>query len=62
MKFKQNQRLIVKARAPHHRNRVGFFQFFSGKDTAVLTDTEVNARNDSGSYFAVDVKDLDVAP
>lgn len=62
MKIKQNQRCVVKQTAPHHANRVGFFQFVHGSSTAVLTNKPLNPRNDAGEYFAVNKNDLEAAP
>ncbi len=57
----QNQRCVVAATAPHHANRVGFFQFFGKGNTAgcaVLTAEPISAFNNTGTYFAVDVADV----
>lgn len=62
MKFKPNQRVVVKQTSKHHSNRVGFFQFNNTGGSAILTDQPVNPRNDSGAYFVVDKTELDVAP
>lgn len=58
--MKKNQKVVVSADAPFHANRIGYFQFISGKDTVVLTENPTK-ENNTGTYFAVAAKHADIA-
>ena len=42
MEFKKNQRYMVAATAPHHANRIGFFQFVTKMNSVVLSTEPIN--------------------
>lgn len=59
--MKPNQKCIVSSSAPHHANRIGYFQFYgedSSKGTAVLASQPVNRHNETAVLFAVSVENI----
>jgi len=65
--MEKNQRCVVSAAAPHHANRVGYFQF-TGDGPAnmwvVLSDKPIEAiapaSADGAIHFVVDMADLQI--
>lgn len=54
--MKKNQRCIVSENAPHHANRIGFFQFYgegASAGVAVLATEPVDQRDGARVLFAV---------
>jgi hypothetical protein len=63
MNMNKNTKCVVKISAPHHAERVGYFQFFGegeSSGTAVFTDAPVNQKKDTTTFFAVKDTDFEV--
>lgn len=59
MEFKKNQQYMVAATAPHHANRIGFFQFVSKTNSVVLSTEPINKDHiGSKTLFVVDKNNL----